>query len=138
MTEHAHDHSHDASAHAHDPSAHDHDHAHAHPNYVRVWMILVCLLMLSVLGPMLGHPFVTLVTAFGIAIVKAYMVLVNFMHVKLEKKYVAYLLGTMLAFMFLLFFGVAPDVMKHDGHHWENVAAKAAAKAHHASPAGHH
>ena len=53
---------HSASAHA--PS-------HGHTNYVAIWGILVALLVVSVLGPMLGIRVVTLITAFGIAIVKA-------------------------------------------------------------------
>ena len=36
-----------------------------HPNYVRVWAILVALLCVSVAGPFLGIPAVTLITADG-------------------------------------------------------------------------
>jgi caa(3)-type oxidase subunit IV len=97
---------------------------HAHPNYVKIWGILVVLLVISVLGPMIGVKLITLLTAFGIAIVKAYLVAVNFMHLNIEKKYVTYLLVTVLAFIALLFFFVAPDVMRHDGDQWENQAAK--------------
>ena len=50
---------------------------------------------------MIGIKWLTLVTAFGIAVVKAYLVAANFMHLKVEKKYVVYLLLTALAFMFL-------------------------------------
>jgi hypothetical protein len=64
-----------------------------------------------------------LVTAFGIAVIKAYLVASNFMHLNVEKKYVGYLLLTALAFMFLFYAGVAPDVMNHRGRRWENVAA---------------
>jgi hypothetical protein len=56
--------------------------------------------------------------------VKAYLVASNFMHLNVEKKYVAYLLCTALAFMFLFYAGVAPDVMNHRGRRWENVAAQ--------------
>ena len=51
---------------------------HEHPNYVKIWAILVVLLVISVLGPTLEIRVVTLITAFGIAIVKAYLVAVNF------------------------------------------------------------
>ena len=67
----------------------------------------------------------TLLTAFGIAIVKAYLVVVNFMHLNIEKRYISYLLATMLMLMLLFFAGVAPDVMKHKGQNWQNVAAEA-------------
>jgi len=91
---------------------------HAHPNYVKIWAILVVLLGVSVVGPMIGIKAVTLITAFGIAIVKAYMVAKNFMHVNLEPRYVTYLLMTMLVLMLLFFAGTAPDVMKFEGSNW--------------------
>ncbi|TPV95728.1 MAG: caa(3)-type oxidase subunit IV [Myxococcales bacterium FL481] len=100
-------------------------HAHAHPNYVKVWAILLVLLVISVAGPELGNPIITLVTAFGIAVIKAYMVAKNFMHLNIERKIAVYMLVTGLAFMLLFFAGVAPDVLNHDGHQWENQAAKA-------------
>lgn len=84
-------------------------------HYVQIWAILVVLLVASVLGPMLGHPFLTLITAFGIALVKAFMVAKNFMHLNIERRYIVYLLATMVALMGLFFAGVAPDVMKHKG-----------------------
>ena len=104
-----------------------------HGNYVRVWAILLALLAVSVAGPVLGHPVVTLVTAFGIAAVKAYMVAKNFMHITIAPRYVAYLVGTCLVFMLLFYAGAAPDVMKSAGTNWEKpawVEAHAQAGAH--------
>ena len=107
------------------------DHEQAH--YVRIWAILVVLLIISVLGPIVAPHvafgflkawMITLMAAFGIAVVKAYMVAANFMHLNIEKRYISYLLATMLMFMLLFFAGVAPDVMKHQGQNWDNVAAK--------------
>lgn len=95
-----------------------------HVNYVKIWGILVVLLVISVLGPMLEIRVVTLITAFGIALVKAYLVVKNFMHINLERKWIPYLMVTMLALMGLMVAGISPDVMKHDGLRWENVAAK--------------
>ena len=89
-----------------------------HPNYVKIWAILVVLLGVSVLGPMLGIQIVTLITAFGIAIVKADLVAKHFMHVNIEPKYVTMLLVTMLVFMLLFFAGTSPDVMRFDGTNW--------------------
>ncbi len=101
----------------------------SHPNYVKVWGVLVALLAVSVMGPLLEIKAVTLMTAFGVAIVKAYLVARNFMHLHIERRYVVYLLGGMVVLVLLLFTGVAPDVMKHEGLHWKNQAAQAA-KAH--------
>ena len=106
---------------------------HAHPSYVKIWAILLVLLIISILGPVLAPHLefgfleawmITIMTAFGIAIVKAYLVAANFMHLNIEKKYISYMLATMLMFMLLFFAGVAPDVMKHQGQNWENVAAE--------------
>jgi caa(3)-type oxidase subunit IV len=95
-------------------------HAQAHPpvNYIRIWQILLALLVVSVLGPLLGIKVVTLFTAFGIAVVKAYLVAKNFMHLDVQPRYVVYILGTTLVFMLLFFAGAAPDVMKHSGDNW--------------------
>ena len=110
----------------------DHDHGQAH--YVKIWAVLLVLLIVSILGPILAPHLefgflkawmITIMTAFGIAIVKAYLVAANFMHLNIEKKYISYMLATMLTFMLLFFAGVAPDVMKHRGQNWENVAAEA-------------
>ncbi len=120
----------DASSTAAHPSApaHGDGHGPAHHDhtkmYIKVWAILLVLLIVSVLGPEIGNLYVTLFTAFGIAIVKAFLVIRNFMHLNLEKKWVGYLLATMLLIVVVFVGGVGPDVKEHDGHHWENVAAK--------------
>lgn len=101
-------------------SAHGHAVAHpVHRNYVRIWGILVVLLMISVAGPFLHIRVITLITAFGIALVKAYMVAKNFMHLDVEKPLIHWLLAVILALMVLLFAGLAPDVMKDNGRHWK-------------------
>lgn len=111
-----------AQAHAAD-AAHGAGH---HTNYVKIWGILLVLLVVSIVGPMVGIKWLTLMTAFGIAIVKAYLVASYFMHLNIERRYVVYLLVVTLGLMGLFFIAVAPDVMKHDGANWTNVAAKAA------------
>jgi caa(3)-type oxidase subunit IV len=83
-------------------------HVH-HPNYVKIWAILVGLLIVSVIGSMSHVRAVLLIAAFGVAIVKAYLVARNFMHINVEM---------CLLFIAILFAGVAPDVMKHGGENW--------------------
>jgi len=109
------------------------EHTEHATNYVKVWAILLVLLMVSIAGPFLEIKIVTLVTAFGIAIVKAYMVAKNFMHLNIEPRYAVYLLTTMLVFMLLFFAGSAADVMKHEGTNWVKpfVHVEAQAPAHH-------
>jgi caa(3)-type oxidase subunit IV len=98
-------------------SGHAESHAH-HTNYVRIWAILVVLLGVSVLGPLTGIRAVMLITAFGIALVKAYLVAKNFMHLNVEKRVVHYALGGMLLLMVLLYVGLAADVQKDRGAQW--------------------
>ena len=57
---------------------------HSHPNYVKIWYWLLILLAISVAGPMLEIPWITVLTAFGIALIKTFMVAANFMHLKFE------------------------------------------------------
>jgi caa(3)-type oxidase subunit IV len=98
-----------------------------HPNYVKVWAILVGLLIVSVLGSMSHVREVVLIAAFGVALVKAYLVAKNFMHLNVEKRWVPYLLIMCLLFVGILFAGVAPDVMKLAGLNWtKNPAAQSA------------
>jgi caa(3)-type oxidase subunit IV len=104
-------------------SAHTHAQAHPghHTNYVKIWAILCVLLVVSVVGPMFGHRVITLITAFGIAIVKASMVANYFMHLNIEKKWVTWILLVMLAFMLVFFGGVAPDVLENEGQQWNKT-----------------
>ena len=113
-------------------SAHAHDHAPApghghapHRNYVKIWAILMVLLVVSIIGPMTGIRVVMLITAFGVALVKAYMVAKNFMHLDIEKPIVWWCLGAALVLMVLMFAGLAPDVMKHEGRLWKKAAVAA-------------
>ena len=94
---------------------------HDQTNYVAIWGVLCVLLCVSVLGPMVGVRLLTLITAFGIAIVKAYLVCTYFMHLRIEKKWVVYILGFMLVLMVVFFAGVAPDVSKAEGLRWQKT-----------------
>ena len=101
--------------------AHAQSHGH-HRNCVKIWAILAGLLVVSVTGPMLGIRVVTLIAAFGIAVVKAYLVAKNFMHLDVEKPIVHWCLAIAVLFMVLLYAGVAPDVQQSAGQHWRKSA----------------
>jgi caa(3)-type oxidase subunit IV len=101
--------------------AHADGHA-GHRNYVKIWGILVVLLLVSVFGPMIGIRWVTLIAAFGIALVKAYMVAKNFMHLDIEKPIVHWILLVALALMVLLYGALAPDIQKGTGSGWKKDA----------------
>lgn len=109
------------AAHAH---ATEHGDEHSPAHYTKILIILMVLAFVSYLGPMIGIQVLTLATAFGIAVVKAFLVIKHFMHLTIEKRYVGYLLLTAVAFMGLLFAGVSSDVLNHRGRNWENVAAQ--------------
>ena len=96
-------------------------HVH-HPNYVKIWAILTGLLVVSVTGPMVGIRVVTLIAAFGVALVKAYMVAKNFMHLDIEKPIVHWILLVALALMVLLYGALAPDIQKGSGQGWKKDA----------------
>ena len=91
--------------------------------YIKIYVVLLILMGISLIGPEFGIKPVTLLTAFGIAFVKAYLVCAYFMHIKFETKWVGYMLLTCCVFMGLFFAGVAADVMKHEGSGWQNAAA---------------
>lgn len=102
------------------------EHDGDHPNYTRIYFILLGLLVVSIIGPEFGITWLTLTTAFGIALVKAALVVRNFMHLKWERSIIGWTLGVSLLLMFLMFAGIAPDVMNHEGRNWTNEAAQAA------------
>lgn len=130
---------------SHAESNHDagHGDSHSPAHYVKIWGVLLVLLAVSVAGPMLEIRVITLITAFGVACVKAFLVIKHFMHLTVEKKVAQYAIAGCFALMVLFFFAVAPDVMKHIGTNWENQSAKnmrtvIEASEHHEVPAAGH
>lgn len=97
---------------------------HKHPSYLKIYITLVVLFIVSVVGPEVAPAFgvfakpVVLLTAFGIAIWKAYLVCAYFMHLKFEKIYAPYILLACLSLLFVFFFGTATDAMFANGHNW--------------------
>lgn len=106
--------------------------SHSHPSYFKIYLLLLVLFVVSVAGPEVAHLIgfkddsigrlvFVLITAFGIALVKAYYVLAYFMHLKVEKIYAPYILLSMVALLFVFFFGTATDAMKSEGHNWKKI-----------------
>ena len=86
--------------------------------YVKIWAILMVLLVISIVGPTLEILVVTLITAFGVALVKALMVAAYFMHLNTEKKYIWLLIISALLFLVGLYIGLAPDIQNTSGTNW--------------------
>ncbi len=104
--------------------------SNSHPSYFKIYLLLLVLFGVSVLGPEVAEwmdlegpsrLILVLITAFGIALVKAYYVLAYFMHLKFEKIYAPYILLSMVALLFVFFFGTATDAMMSEGHNWEKT-----------------
>ena len=107
--------------------------SHHETNYVKVWALLLGLLVVSVVGPMAHIQVLTLITAFGIALVKAYIVAKKFMHIDVEKPIVHWILALALVFMVLMYAGISPDVGRDKGQRWEKTSGW-----HHLPPQSHH
>lgn len=127
--EHAHEDHGDGNHGHHDHSAH----------YLAVFKLLVIFFLISFIGPFiadfmteeLGVPSVigfvlTMTTAFGVAFLKARLVIVHFMHLPQEKPYVSYILQTALVLIAIFIAGVMVDILNHEGQNWSNDAAKSA------------
>lgn len=100
-------------------------HQHHTPGYyVKIWVILLVLMAISLIGPELGIKVVTIITAFGIAVVKALIVAAYFMHLNVEKRYIHYVLYAMLLFMGLFMAGTMVDINKDHGANWINQASR--------------
>jgi caa(3)-type oxidase subunit IV len=98
---------------------------HPHINYKKIYVILLVLFAVSVIGPEIGKAFemkiITLITAFGIAVVKAWMVCSYFMHLKYELRFISLMLFSCAGLLLLFFIGVAPDVLKAKGTNWTST-----------------
>ena len=96
---------------------------HGYNYYVKIWVYLMVLLVISIVGPTFEIMWLTLITAFGIAVVKSLMVASWFMHLNTEKRYIWLLLISSLIFLFGLYVGVAPDVQNEEGSSWTRCNA---------------
>ncbi len=94
--------------------------AHDVRHYVRVYLVLMGLLVVSIVGPMFEIRWLTIVTAFGVAGVKAVLVARHFMHLSTEKRWISQVLILAIAMMAVFFFGIAPDIMEHEGLLWNH------------------
>jgi len=84
---------------------------HGHPNYDVIGLILVVLMALSVVVDFVvtGNKLLSVSLIFGFSIIKAYLVIANFMHLKYEPKLVDLFPYLSIACMIIFFAGVYPD-----------------------------
>lgn len=86
------------------------DDYHGHPNYVGIWAVLVLLLAVSLAASWLSKTLAMLLI-FGIAAVKALLVLANFMHLRWEPRVLWGVAAAGLLCAACLFFGVYTDIV---------------------------
>ena len=96
----------------------DHAEHGPHPSYIIIWVVLVALFAASVGFSVLSSVVVGVVFAFFIAIIKGLMVAAWFMHLNIEPRWVWGILFGALLIVFILWLGVAPDVMEMKGVNW--------------------
>lgn len=85
---------------------------HAHPKYIAVWAWLVFLLILSVAAVYL--PFseaATITFIFIVAVVKAGLVAVYFMHLKFEESLVRYIAVIPVVLFVIMTLTLIPDIV---------------------------
>lgn len=85
---------------------------HAHPNYTAVWAWLVLLLIISVAAVYLPFSQVaTIMFIFIVAIVKAGLVAVYFMHLKFEESLVRYIAIIPVLLFIAMTLTLIPDIV---------------------------
>ena len=85
---------------------------HGHPNYLATWALLMAILFVSLALGHLGHKVLAITLIFSLAVVKALMVVGNFMHMRYEPRVMWAMVLFSLACVAFFFFGVYPDVVR--------------------------
>lgn len=85
--------------------------SHEHPNYILIWGILVSALGISLMMGYMQIPVVAIVLIFTVAVIKAYLVLAYFMHLKFEPFFVVLIMAAGLICLYFLFFLLVPDIV---------------------------
>ncbi|MBP6669262.1 MAG: cytochrome C oxidase subunit IV family protein [Gemmatimonadales bacterium] len=98
-------------SHAHEGGAAAHADYHGHPNYFRVWLALVALFAVSLLFGLLGNHRLAVSLIFALAVVKAILVVGNFMHLRWEPRLLWVAAGFGFLVLGFFYFGVYPDIV---------------------------
>lgn len=93
--------------------------SHSVEHYFKIWAVVLALFVISVTVAQISdnRPLV-LMTAFGIAIVQAFLVASYFMHLNEEHSYVLYLLLSMVLVLMTFYVGSIEDVGHTLGLNW--------------------
>ena len=83
------------------------------PNYLLVWMWLVILVVVSITASLLLPKSAALFLIFFVAVIKALLVLLNYMHLKFEGPVLYALVIIPLLIVAVLIFALFPDFVFH-------------------------
>lgn len=83
---------------------------HGHPNYSRVFLSLIFLFALSLAIGYFTSAKVAIALIFLTALIKAGLVVGNFMHLKFEPKLIWLAVGISVFIFLMFYFGVLPDI----------------------------
>jgi len=115
-------------------------HSQPHPvaRYIKIWAVILILFGISISVAILSHnrPLV-LFTAFGIAVVQAFLVAAYFMHLNVEKRYAWYILPSMVLALVMFYAGTMADVNRPSGQNWVATDTMRIIKEHEGQPAEH-
>lgn len=106
------------------PGGHGADTAELERKYVRMWVILAVLPMLSVAAYLTGIRSLAILTSILVIVFSTFFATTTFMHVNAEPRFVPYLCILAFVFSALYLFLTSPDVMMHSGQQWVNVEAE--------------
>jgi len=86
-----------------------------HPNYVAIWGVLMGALVVSLGLAYMEHAFLAALLIFLVAIVKAFLVVAFYMHLKFEPGHVIAIVIAGLLALAILFLGLVPDIVHVHG-----------------------
>ena len=84
---------------------------HGHPNYAKVFLSLVLLMGISLVVGYFTSPMIGVSLIFLVALLKAGLVVANFMHLKFEPILVFVVVCVVLFILLSFFWGVFPDIV---------------------------
>jgi caa(3)-type oxidase subunit IV len=85
--------------------------ARRHPNYVAIWGVLMAALLVSLFLAYMQHAFLAACLIFLVAIVKAFLVVAFYMHLKFEPAHVVAIVFAGVLALAVLFLGLYPDIV---------------------------
>lgn len=83
------------------------------PNYLLVWLGLVILVIVSIGASMTLPKRAALFVIFTVAVIKALLVAMNFMHLRYERRWLYALAIVPLLIVVILLFALFPDFVLH-------------------------